>query len=469
MASVGAVTLAMAATLGPSAYADTQSHFVHHPTPQHHATKPTKPGKPGSGDDDANDANGAHDAAATNGGKPLPGDEGMSLIDLKPTAQPVTPYEMPFPCNEVWGGSSRPGHSPSVRAVDFNYAGGDLGKPVVAAAAGTVVTAVLGRNRPSYGQYVVIDHGNGESSLYGHLDSVLVTAGQVVQAGTQLGTVGETGNASGPHLHFEERLNGAVVDAWFHGAAFPMNSSQASQNCGAVASTDIPLAGDMYGGRAAELMVFRKSAPAAFHITRTGIKERVIKLGVGVDQPVLGDWDGDGRVDPGVRDPDSRVFTMQVKRTKTTVRFGKRGDLPIAGNWDGVGSWEIGVRRPGIAKFVLRMPDGSSQKVALGDADDLPVTGDWDGNGVTDLGVYDQATATFTLLQTDPMGAPFTVQIPFGSPGDVPVTGDWDGNGITDLGVWTPTTATFNKRGAVAPTAAMGRVKRLTFGRPAAR
>jgi hypothetical protein len=51
----------------------------------------------------------------------------------------------------------------------------------------------------------------------------------------------------------------------------------------------------------------------------------------------------------------------------------------------------------------------------------------------------------------------------------VPVTGDWDGNGITDLGVWTPATATFLKRGGVAPTGAIGRVKRLQFGRPASR
>jgi hypothetical protein len=63
------------------------------------------------------------------------------------------------------------------------------------------------------------------------------------------------------------------------------------------------------------------------------------------------------------------------------------------------------------------------------------------------------------------MGQPYTTVIPFGVPGDLPVTGDWDGNGITDLGVWSPETATFEKRGAVAPTAATGRVKRLSFGR----
>jgi murein DD-endopeptidase MepM/ murein hydrolase activator NlpD len=478
VAGVGAVTLAMAAVFGPSAYADTGWDFTNpaghgkpgksKPHKPEHPGKPDKPGKPGQDDD--NDA-GMSSGAATNGGTSLPGDAGLSFTDLKPTAQPITPYEMPFPCNEVWTGSSRRGHSPSVRAVDFNYPGGDLGKPVVAAAHGTVATAVTGRKRPSYGQYVVIDHGNGESTLYGHLDSVLVTVGQVVTAGTQLGTVGDTGNSSGPHLHFEERLGGAVVDSWFHGAPFPMGSAQASQNCGGsqVLVTDIPLAGDMYGARSAEVMVYRRAKPASFHITRTGAKERVIKIGDDSAQPVLGDWDGNGRVDPGVRNPTDRTFTMQVKRSRTTVKFGKRGDLPIAGNWDGVGSWEIGVRRPGTGTFVLRMPDGSSKKVRIGDANDLPVTGDWDGNGTTDLGVYDQATATFTLEQTDPLGTPFTTTVVFGTPGDVPVTGDWDGNGITDLGVWSPATATFNKRGAVAPSGVTSRVKRIQFGRPVER
>ena len=414
--------------------------------------------------------------------------EGKTAEKLAPTAAPLTAYEMPFPCGEVWTGSTRSGHSPSVRAVDFNYPGGDLGKSVLSAAAGTVTTAVVGKKKPSYGQYVVIDHGNGESSLYAHLDSVLVTVGQVVATGAVIGTVGNTGNSSGSHLHFEERVGSQVVDAWFHGALFPMGSAAASLNCGGapvanpvtppptvtpilapIPTTEIPLAGNLYGGKAAEVAVFRKSNPVAFHVTRTGKAEKSIRFGSVSDQPFLGDWDGDGRVNPGVRNPTTRVFYLRVKGKDTTLRFGKRTDVPVAGNWDGVGAWEVGVWRAKNATFLLRGADGSKSKVRLGDSDDLPVTGDWDGDGVTDLAVYDRATATFTLRMVDKAtGTPVISQVPFGNPGDLPVAADWDGNGVTDLGTWSIATATFTKRGAAVPTATSKRSKALAFGRAAA-
>src|SRR5690349_6866306 len=113
---------------------------------------------------------------------------------------------MPFPCGEAWTGTTRVGHSPSYYSVDWNRTD-DLGDPVVAAAAGIVTTAVPNGTR-SYGRYVVIDHGNGESSLYAHLSSVTVGLGQSVDQGALLGTVGDSGNATGPHLHFEEPVNG---------------------------------------------------------------------------------------------------------------------------------------------------------------------------------------------------------------------------------------------------------------------
>ena len=82
----------------------------------------------------------------------------------------------------------------------------------VAAAAGGTVTFAGGNPCCSYGYYVVIDHGNGFQTLYGHLSSLNVSTGQKVVQGQVVGLGGRTGYATGNHLHFEVYLNGAVVN-----------------------------------------------------------------------------------------------------------------------------------------------------------------------------------------------------------------------------------------------------------------
>jgi len=83
------------------------------------------------------------------------------------------------------------------------------GTPNRAAAAGTVIYAGwLG----GYGNLVVVDHGNGLSTAYAHASSILVSVGQSVSQGQTVSLVGSTGNSSGPHLHFEVRVNGVAVD-----------------------------------------------------------------------------------------------------------------------------------------------------------------------------------------------------------------------------------------------------------------
>lgn len=84
------------------------------------------------------------------------------------------------------------------------------GAPVVAAAAGRVTYA--GWLPGGWGYDVTIDHGNGFRSMYTHMSKVDVAVGAVVAAGARVGRVGATGDATGPHLHFELRLRGAAVD-----------------------------------------------------------------------------------------------------------------------------------------------------------------------------------------------------------------------------------------------------------------
>ena len=83
------------------------------------------------------------------------------------------------------------------------------GTPIWAAASGTVIHAGwLG----GYGNLVVVDHGDGLATAYAHASAILVGVGQQVSQGESLSLVGSTGNSSGPHLHFEVRVNGVAVD-----------------------------------------------------------------------------------------------------------------------------------------------------------------------------------------------------------------------------------------------------------------
>lgn len=103
-------------------------------------------------------------------------------------------------------------------AIDI-AGGGIMGATVVAADSGTVAYTYSGCTHNwgkyascgcggGYGNYVMIDHGNGKITIYAHLTSVSVSTGQYVSKGQTVGTVGSTGYSTGPHLHFECRLNG---------------------------------------------------------------------------------------------------------------------------------------------------------------------------------------------------------------------------------------------------------------------
>lgn len=83
------------------------------------------------------------------------------------------------------------------------------GTPVVAAAQGTVIFAGW---QNGYGQIVIIDHGNGLTTRYGHLSGIDVEVGRQIGRGEQLGRVGSTGRSTGPHLHYEVRLNDEPVN-----------------------------------------------------------------------------------------------------------------------------------------------------------------------------------------------------------------------------------------------------------------
>lgn len=87
--------------------------------------------------------------------------------------------------------------------------GGPMGKEIVAPSNGVVVFAAL---EGGYGNVIVIDHGHGIKTRYGHLSAFKVKPGDKVRRGQPIGAVGTTGHSTGPHLHYEVRVNGAAQD-----------------------------------------------------------------------------------------------------------------------------------------------------------------------------------------------------------------------------------------------------------------
>ena len=87
---------------------------------------------------------------------------------------------------------------------------GSYGTPIYATADGTVLRA--GWNSGGYGNLVEIDHGRGISTRYGHMSAILVSAGQHVTRGEQIGRMGSTGRSTGNHLHYEVRIDGRAVN-----------------------------------------------------------------------------------------------------------------------------------------------------------------------------------------------------------------------------------------------------------------
>ena len=86
--------------------------------------------------------------------------------------------------------------------------GAGTGSNIVAAESGTVILAAYGWNG-GYGNYIIINHGNGLTTRYAHASALYVQAGQTVTKGQVIAAVGTTGNSTGPHLHFEVRINGS--------------------------------------------------------------------------------------------------------------------------------------------------------------------------------------------------------------------------------------------------------------------
>lgn len=118
----------------------------------------------------------------------------------------------------LWPAKGRLSSQYGEREDPFNYSerfhagidiAADWGSDILAAADGTVITS---GTMPGYGKAVVVSHGHGLTTLYGHISAAVAKEGQKIKKGQLVARVGSTGRSTGPHLHFEVRINGTPVD-----------------------------------------------------------------------------------------------------------------------------------------------------------------------------------------------------------------------------------------------------------------
>lgn len=140
-------------------------------------------------------------------------------------------FRMPFKCGYTATAATFSGHSPEL-SVDWQKSG-ITGDAVLASAGGTV-SIVDDEGADSYGKWIEIDHGGGWTTRYAHLSSQGVSEGQKVSAGEKIGEAGATGGVSGPHVHYEQNLNGDTQKAVINGKSVPYygHTDFTSKNCG---------------------------------------------------------------------------------------------------------------------------------------------------------------------------------------------------------------------------------------------
>lgn len=121
-------------------------------------------------------------------------------------------FKMPITAKFRWSSPYGKRIDP-IAGVSSFHTGTDMacptGTPILASMSGKVTTTGINR---VYGNYVIIDHGNGYQTLYAHMSKIIATKGQWVSQGTRIGLVGSTGYSTGPHLHFTVYKNGKLVD-----------------------------------------------------------------------------------------------------------------------------------------------------------------------------------------------------------------------------------------------------------------
>ncbi|GAB3276341.1 peptidoglycan DD-metalloendopeptidase family protein [Kineosporia babensis] len=345
-------------------------------------------------------------------------------------------FQLPFKCDTKAYFGTAGSHAPA-QDIYRNPFNDTAGEEVVASAPGTVNFS----GWDSGGGWVVqIDHGKGWFTTQIHLaKEQLIKQGAKVNRGQVIGLASDTGSKSGGinHVHYEQAydVDGDGQVQWggpnnerqtvtFDGIRYEDTTGQeifvTSANCRA-------------SGPSRGIGVFRPSAKAWFAPGRT-LRQ---SWGEKDDQPLVGDWNGDG--EPGLAIFRPSAQTWYTPGSTWMKNWGNPGDLAVGGDFNGDGKDEPAVFRPSTKTWYT---PGKVLKANWGEPKDVPFAGDFDGDGKDEIGVYRPSTNTWYTPGK-------VLKANWGRSGDKPVIGDFNGDGKDEIGMFRASTKSWYTPGRI--------------------
>jgi hypothetical protein len=310
------------------------------------------------------------------------------------------------------------------------------------------------------GHSVVMNHENGHRSRYLHFDTPGTPppwpSTQTMDRGWIVGFEGSDGVSTGPHLHFETRVNATTFSCGFDGTAQDPYGSTGyylwTLNPPGYPPVACNYPVDSASGPGRYPGVFRpKPEGTQWHERYSntgGSANRSFDFATTCDIPVVGDWNNDGVDTPGVFRADEREWHLSNSvsgQSPFVCVYGQPTDFPVVGDWDGDGDDNIGIYRPSNRGWYLDEDDPDSDcdgahsitPFSFGGSGDRPITGDWDNDDVVEAGVYRPSDSSWHLKSAN-TGASGLVVSPYvyGQPWDYPLSGDWDWDGDDTPGLF---------------------------------
>jgi hypothetical protein len=218
---------------------------------------------------------------------------------------------------------------------------------------------------------------------------------------------------------------------WVLGGQF---SQQVSQNWGV--SGDDPVEGDYDGDGKTDFSVFRVSTNTWYLIYSATGTTAQFGFGASGDLPAQADYDGDGKTDAALYRPSTGVWYITRSSNSQTItpQFGNSTDTVAPADYDGDGRADVGVWRSSNQTFYsVESSTATTRIISIGQSG-APVSADYDGDGKADYAVFDPATGYWHIRQSTTAALASPIQ--WGSSIDVPVQNDYDGDGKCDLAVW---------------------------------